>query len=81
MEEKMGFAKFMSTSAGRALRVVAGLALILVGFMVVGGLWGTVIAVVGLVPFLAGIFDVCVIGKLFMGTPFKGADVRAKINE
>ncbi len=77
----MGFAKFMSSGAGRLLRIVAGLALILVGLMVVAGTWGIVIAVIGLVPFLAGIFDVCVIGKLFMGTPFKGAEVRAKIEE
>ncbi len=76
----MGFASFMSSSTGRVLRVVAGIALILVGLMLVGGTWGIVLAVVGLVPFLAGIFDVCVIGKLLLGTPFKGADVRAKID-
>lgn len=77
----MGFAKFMSSSAGRILRAVAGLAIILVGLMLVDGTWGIVLAVVGLVPFLAGIFDVCVIGKLFLGTPFKGAEVRARIDE
>lgn len=77
----MGFAKFMSSSAGRVLRVVAGLALILLGILAIDGTLGIVIAVVGFVPFLAGIFDVCVIGKLLLGTPFKGAEVRAKINE
>ena len=77
----MGFANFMSTSAGRALRVLAGIALILIGLMLVEGTWGIVLAVVGLVPFLAGIFDVCVIGKLLLGTPFKGAEVRATFDK
>jgi hypothetical protein len=71
----------MSSGAGRVLRVVAGLAFILIGLILVEGTWGIVLAVVGLVPFLAGIFDVCVIGRLLLGTPFKGAEVRAKFNE
>lgn len=77
----MGFANFMSSGAGRVLRVVAGLAFILIGLILVEGTWGIVLAVVGLVPFLAGIFDVCVIGRLLLGSPFKGAEVRAKFNE
>jgi hypothetical protein len=71
----------MSSGAGRVLRVVAGLAFILIGLILIEGTWGIVLAVVGLVPFLAGIFDVCVIGRLLLGTPFKGAEVRAKFNE
>ena len=77
----MGFANFMSSTSGRILRVVAGLAIILVGLLLVGGTWGAILAVIGLVPFLAGIFDVCVIGRFLLGTPFKGAEVRAKIQE
>ncbi|MGD2159180.1 MAG: DUF2892 domain-containing protein [Anaerolineales bacterium] len=73
----MGFAKFMSNSSGRVLRIVAGIALITLGLWVVGGVWGILLAVVGAVPFLAGLFDVCVIGALFLGTPFKGDEVRA----
>jgi hypothetical protein len=45
------------------------------------GVWGIVVAVVGAVPFLAGVFDVCVIGALFLGTPFKGDDLRADLQE
>ena len=77
----MGFANFMSSTAGRIIRVIAGLALILIGLMLVEGTWGIVLAAVGLVPLLAGVFDVCVIGKLLLGTPFKGAEVRAKFDE
>jgi len=75
----MGFAKFMSTSLGRWIRILAGAALIAIGIFLVSGTWGIVLAVVGAVPFLAGIFDVCVIGALFLKTPFRGSDLRAKI--
>ncbi len=72
----MGFAKFMSSSWGRVLRVVAGAALIGIGLGVVGGIGGIVLAVVGAVPLLAGALDVCLIGRIFLGTPLKGSDVR-----
>jgi len=72
----MGFAQFMASGLGRALRIVAGIALIAVGLGLVGGTGGIVLAVVGLVPLLAGAFDVCLFAPL-LGAPFKGADVRA----
>jgi hypothetical protein len=77
MEVVMGFAKFMSSGSGRVLRIIAGIALIILGLWVVGGAWGILLAVVGAVPLLAGLFDVCVIGALFLGTPFRGDEVRA----
>ncbi len=72
----MGFAQFMSSGLGRGLRIVAGIILIAVGLAVVGGTGGMVLAVIGLVPLLAGVFDVCLFAPLF-GAPLKGADVRA----
>lgn len=72
----MGFAQFMSSGLGRALRIVAGIALIAVGLGLVGGTGGIVLAVVGLVPLLAGAFDVCLFAPLF-GAPLKGVDARA----
>ena len=75
----MGFAKFMSSGLGRGLRIVAGIVLIAVGLTVVGGTGGTVLAVVGLVPLLAGVLDVCLFAPLF-GAPLKGVDVRARAN-
>jgi hypothetical protein len=77
MEVVMGFAKFMSSGTGRVTRIVAGIALIALGLWIVGGVWGILLAVVGAVPLLAGLFDVCVIGALFLGTPFRGDEVRA----
>jgi hypothetical protein len=72
----MAFSKFMASVWGRLLRIVAGIALILVGLIVVEGTWGIVLAVVGAVPLLAGLFDVCLIGALLLGTPLKGSDIR-----
>ncbi len=73
----MGFAKFMSSNLGRGLRIVAGLALIVIGLFSVGGTGGIILAVVGAVPLLAGLFDVCVFAPLF-GAPLKGTEMRAK---
>ncbi|MGA9531105.1 MAG: DUF2892 domain-containing protein [Anaerolineales bacterium] len=74
----MGFASFMSSGWGRVLRIVAGAVLIYLGLFSVTGWLGIVLVIVGLIPFLAGIFDVCVIGRLFLGTPFKGSDLRGQ---
>jgi len=43
----MGFAKFMSSGLGRGLRIVVGLALIVIGLFSVGGAGGSILAVVG----------------------------------
>ena len=72
----MGFAQFMSSGLGRGLRIAAGIILMVVGLAVVGGTGGIVLAVIGLVPLLAGVVDVCLFAPLF-GAPLKGADVRA----
>jgi len=74
----MGFAKFMSSGLGRGLRIVAGLALIAIGLFSVGGTGGLVLAVVGAVPLLAGILDVCLFAPLF-GGPLKGAEARVQV--
>jgi hypothetical protein len=71
----MGFVKFMVTGAGRAVRVVAGIALIAIGLLLVGGTGGIILAVVGVLPLAAGLFDFCVFAPLF-GLPFMGQQVR-----
>lgn len=43
----------------RAIRVVLGVAMLGVGFGVLGGTAGTVVGVVGLVPLLTGIVGFC----------------------
>ena len=71
----MGFACFMARPIGRILRIVAGLALMAVGLAVVGGRGGVILAAVGAVPMLAGLFNVCLISPL-IGAPFLGKDAR-----
>lgn len=70
------FVKFMASATGRITRVVAGLALILWGLMALNGATGIVVAMIGLVPLLAGLFDVCLFAPLF-GAPLSGSKIRA----
>lgn len=71
----MGFAKFMASVAGRILRILAGIALILVGFFMMSGVAGYAVAIVGVVPLVAGTFDFCVFAPL-LGAPFGGKAIR-----
>lgn len=70
-----GFFQFMASMNGRILRVVAGLVLVLLGLLSVQGTGGTILAIVGLVPLAAGLFDFCVFSALF-GGKFWGKDIR-----
>jgi len=67
----MAFVRFMRSGAGRLLRIAAGAALVVVGVFVVGGVGGLMIAIVGLVPLSAGIFNFCLFGPL-LGLDFMG---------
>ncbi len=69
--------KFMASKTGRIVRILAGIALVAWGLMGLTGTGGIIVAVIGLVPLLAGIFDVCVFAPLFRN-PFKGADIRGE---
>jgi len=71
----MGFARFMATPAGRIGRIVAGIALIIIG-LIIGGTAGWIIAIVGLVPLGAGALDVCILAPI-LKAPFRGRDVRS----
>ena len=71
------FVSFMASSTGRIVRVVAGIVLIAWGWFSLGGVTGTIVAVIGLVPLLAGVFDFCVFAPLF-GAPLSGPKIRAE---
>jgi hypothetical protein len=71
------FIAFMASPTGRIVRVVAGLVLIALGWLVIGGTVGIIVMIVGLVPFVAGMLDFCVFAPLF-GLPLSGPAIRAK---
>ncbi len=56
---------FMQSIAGRVLRVILGLALIYVGFVVVGGTLGTVVGIIGILPIAMGAWGPCLLGFVF----------------
>jgi len=70
------FVKFMGSTAGRAIRVFAGTGLIAYGLMGVGGSNGYILAGIGVLPILTGLFNICIIGPL-LGEPLSGAKARA----
>ena len=67
----------MASKTGRIIRILAGIALVAWGLLGLGGTTGIVVAVIGLVPLLAGLFDVCVFAPLFKN-PFKGPEIRGE---
>ena len=77
----MSFAKFMSSGLGRVIRIVAGMILIGLGLFFVSGTLGLILIIVGAIPLIAGLLDICVIGALFLGTPLRGDEVRANLED
>lgn len=65
------FVQFMGSTAGRVTRIVAGAALIAYGLLGMGGDNGLIVAVVGAVPLLTGLINICVFAPLF-GAPLRG---------
>ena len=70
------FVSFMASPAGRITRIVAGIILIVWGLMGLTGVTGIIVAVIGALPLVAGIFDFCVFAPLF-GAPLSGPKIRA----
>jgi hypothetical protein len=68
--------QLLASSTGRLARIVAGVALITGGLLAIGGTAGIALAAIGLVPLLAGAFDVCLFSAIF-GGPLSGTSIRA----
>lgn len=71
------FVRFMASPLGRLFRVVAGIVLIAWGLTGLSGVAGNIVALIGLVPLFAGLFDVCVFGPL-LGGSFSGKKIRGE---
>ncbi|MDA8276105.1 MAG: DUF2892 domain-containing protein [Actinomycetota bacterium] len=69
----MPFVRFMESTTGRVVRSVAGVAMVAVGVSL-GGYWWA-LAVVGLLPLAAGLFDVC------LAAPLLGAPVHHAVHD
>lgn len=70
----MGFSQLMSSWIGRLTRILAGLVLIGLGLGVIHGIGGWILAIVGLLPVVAGLFNFCVFAPLF-GGPLLAKDI------
>jgi uncharacterized membrane protein YphA (DoxX/SURF4 family) len=70
--------RFLASPAGRVARIVAGVALIVIGLVLVGGFWTWLLVVVGAAMLLAGVFDFCIFAPLFR-LPFMGPGLREKL--
>ena len=68
---------FMASRRGRWARILAG-ASVVVGGLASGSEKGRRVALVGLVPLVAGISDVCLLGPLF-GLPLRGEAIRRRV--
>lgn len=71
------FVTFMNSTTGRTVRILAGVALIAWGLLGLGGMTGAIVAIIGAVPLLAGLFDFCVFAPLF-GCPISGPKIRSQ---
>jgi uncharacterized membrane protein HdeD (DUF308 family) len=67
---------FLASTTGRWVRIVAGIILVAVGLFVVQNTGGIVLAVIGLLPLLAGVLDFCIFAPLF-GAPLSGKAIRS----
>ncbi|MHB1414813.1 MAG: YgaP-like transmembrane domain [Chloroflexota bacterium] len=80
---KRSFFLFIAGPAGQLIRILAGLILIYRARSREGGpagVGGTMHLVVGLVPLLAGLLDLCVLAPLF-GLPFRGPALREALEK
>lgn len=74
------FFAFLGSSNGRIVRAVAGVVLIILGLFVITGTLGIIIAIIGLAPLAAGVFDFCIFAPLFK-LPFNGAALRGAVKK
>jgi hypothetical protein len=74
---RSSFSRFINSSAGRILRLIAGLGFLVVGYVYRGHTLGVASMVWSIFPLSAGAFDLCYISAL-LGGPLSGAKIRAR---
>ena len=72
--------EFLASKAGRVVRAVVGILIIVVGVVFVQETTGWILVIIGLVPLAAGVFDFCVFAPLF-SLPFMGKALRKALGK
>lgn len=76
----MSFVQFMRSIAGRLVRFIAGALIIWLALSRLEEPWSFLLAVIGLVPVVAGVFNFCLLGPFFhvdlRGRPRNAGPVR-----
>ena len=68
---RSAFARFMGSPAGRVVRIVGGLALLVLGFPLLPTAGGVALALAGMALLAAGVFNLCYLRAL-LGGPIQG---------
>jgi predicted PurR-regulated permease PerM len=56
--------QFMQSAVGRTTRIILGIILLALGLFVMGGIWGIIVAILGLLPLVGGAFGICLLAPL-----------------
>lgn len=72
------FIAYAVSPAGRTLRIIVGLIMVVAGFLSLSPL-GSLVCAVGFFPLFSGAFDVCILGPLLNGY-FRGDKMRAALH-
>lgn len=75
-----GFSQFINSPAGRIFRVVAGTGFLVVGYLFQNHVLGVLSMIWSVLPFSAGLFDVCYISAV-LGGPLSGARIRGRYRQ
>ena len=71
-----GLSRFLNTTNGRILRIIAGLIFLVVGIIFSGHVLGIISIVWSLFPLSAGIFNLCWVSAA-LGGPLSGTKIKA----
>ena len=69
-----GFAHFINSSGGRVVRIIAGIVSIVWGYIELMDILGFILIMIGLIPLVAGLFNLCLVSAI-LGGPISGPEV------
>lgn len=74
-----GFIKFMTSTSGKATRIVIGLLLIAWGMYFATNTPNWILIIIGIIPLSAGTFNFCIVAPFF-GYSLNGSEARRQID-